>query len=745
MTWYPIALLPPQYENTSGDPYSGAVLKAYAAGTSTNIAMATTYEGTTTAASFALNAAGYPVHNGAVIIPHVQENYKLALYPNQAAANLDSGAVWTCDDIQIAAGANEPFIQYFDGDGTNTTFTLTEDLGTDERILMVFADKNLPDYVSNGDFATDTVWTKGSGWTIAAGVATAVTASSDLTENAALPLIEGHSYTITYTITRSAGDVTPKIGDTAGVTRNSAGTYKETIIAGSTQTLTFTGNGFSGTVDDVTVEPTYAAKRQILRADEFTLTNNLLVLNEPAAAGTKNVIVFAPSLLLGAANNAAAAAAASEANALLYATQAAASAALAAAAAKFKPNVACATTANITLSGEQTIDGVLTSGSRVLVKNQSTASQNGVYVSAIGAWTRATDCDSWTELFRQAVFVNAGTVNANITYINSNEDGGTLGVTDVTWIVFPTYIPDGAVVTSKLASQAVTTDKIADGAVTVVKGGTGLSTLTAGYAMLGNGTDPVALLAPGADGNIMTAAGGAWVSAAPTAGVFDRQTFTSSGTWTKPSGYSATAMVLLEGWGAGGGGAYSSIGSSGGKGGDTSIGTLLTAFGGSGGAGGGSGGAGGGFAQANGTTSTANDSTLEGRGGTTGQTATGGFYTGGGGGADNNGGNRNGGNSAYGGGGGAGSDSGAGSRGISSLAGDGGTPGNNGNAPAGGGGGRIAGAASGSGGGGGSYKWRWIPLASMGATETITVGAGGAGAASAGTGARGEVRITVFG
>ena len=44
-----------------------------------------------------------------------------------------------------------------------------------------------------------------------------------------------------------------------------------------------------------------------------------------------------------------------------------------------------ATTGNITLSGEQTIDGTLTSGSRVLVWQQTTASQNGVYTSASGS------------------------------------------------------------------------------------------------------------------------------------------------------------------------------------------------------------------------------------------------------------------------------------------------------------------------------------------------------------------------
>lgn len=57
-----------------------------------------------------------------------------------------------------------------------------------------------------------------------------------------------------------------------------------------------------------------------------------------------------------------------------------------------KTAVVVATTANITLSGLQTISGVtLTEGDRVLVKNQSTTTQNGIYNASATAWTRATD------------------------------------------------------------------------------------------------------------------------------------------------------------------------------------------------------------------------------------------------------------------------------------------------------------------------------------------------------------------
>jgi hypothetical protein len=77
-----------------------------------------------------------------------------------------------------------------------------------------------------------------------------------------------------------------------------------------------------------------------------------------------------------------------------------------------------ATTANITLSGLQTIDGVALGGDeRVLVKNQSTASQNGLYVSASGAWTRATDYNTDSEAaLGTLIYVQYGTANGGNWY-----------------------------------------------------------------------------------------------------------------------------------------------------------------------------------------------------------------------------------------------------------------------------------------------------------------------------------------
>jgi hypothetical protein len=79
-----------------------------------------------------------------------------------------------------------------------------------------------------------------------------------------------------------------------------------------------------------------------------------------------------------------------------------------------KAPVKAATTANITLSGPQTVDGVaLMTGDRVLVKDQTTASENGVYVVGPAAWSRATDFDSSAEIVHGTiVYVQGGTTNA---------------------------------------------------------------------------------------------------------------------------------------------------------------------------------------------------------------------------------------------------------------------------------------------------------------------------------------------
>lgn len=96
-----------------------------------------------------------------------------------------------------------------------------------------------PELISNGDFASDTVWTKGTGWTIASGVGSHSSSSSSILQQN-ISTVSGGVYEITYTITAiSAGQLTTRlIGTTtvAGATHTTAGTFTETLTANSTTT-----------------------------------------------------------------------------------------------------------------------------------------------------------------------------------------------------------------------------------------------------------------------------------------------------------------------------------------------------------------------------------------------------------------------------------------------------------------------------------------------------------------------------
>jgi len=103
-----------------------------------------------------------------------------------------------------------------------------------------------------------------------------------------------------------------------------------------------------------------------------------------------------------------------------------------------KQSVKAATAgANITLSGTQTVDGVaLVANDRCLVKDQTTTANNGIYIVAAGAWTRATDMDAWTEVPNAYAFVEQGTINADTGWVCTSDQGGTLGTTAITWTQF---------------------------------------------------------------------------------------------------------------------------------------------------------------------------------------------------------------------------------------------------------------------------------------------------------------------
>lgn len=108
----------------------------------------------------------------------------------------------------------------------------------------------------------------------------------------------------------------------------------------------------------------------------------------------------------------------------------------------WKNEVRVATTANGTLASAfangQTVDGtVLATNDRILIKDQSTASENGIYtVNSSGAPTRATDADSAAEIYGAAVFVTNGTANGGKRFVCSTQAPITLDSTGITFAQF---------------------------------------------------------------------------------------------------------------------------------------------------------------------------------------------------------------------------------------------------------------------------------------------------------------------
>lgn len=144
-----------------------------------------------------------------------------------------------------------------------------------------------------------------------------------------------------------------------------------------------------------------------------------------------------------------------------------------------------ATTGNITLSGEQNIDGIdVTAGQRVLVKNQAIQANNGIYIVSAGAWSRSSDADTWSELVNAYVFIYQGDTQSATSWVCNIPGTGTLGSTAITWIKFSSS-------TSTLANY-LTFDALGDGA----EGQTDIAT-ELGYNILAENNDFLTIQTPG--------------------------------------------------------------------------------------------------------------------------------------------------------------------------------------------------------------------------------------------------------
>ena len=88
------------------------------------------------------------------------------------------------------------------------------------------------------------------------------------------------------------------------------------------------------------------------------------------------------------------------------------------------------------MSGLQTVDTVsLVAGNTVLVKNQTNAADNGIYVVSSGPWTRSIGADTWDEYVGAIIFIVSGT-QADSAWYSTAQPGGTLGVTAINWSNF---------------------------------------------------------------------------------------------------------------------------------------------------------------------------------------------------------------------------------------------------------------------------------------------------------------------
>jgi len=175
-----------------------------------------------------------------------------------------------------------------------------------------------------------------------------------------------------------------------------------------------------------------------------------------------------------------------------------------------KDSAHVATTANITLSGTQTIDGTaVVAGDRVLVKNQTSGADNGIYVVAAGAWSRAADSNTSAEVTPgMFVFVEEGTVGGDNGFVLTTDAPITL---DTTALTFTQFSGAGQIIAGDALSKSGNTLNVNDDNKTIeVSGDTirikGITQTAVGDLLIGAASNAgyTRLAKPGSAGAILT-------------------------------------------------------------------------------------------------------------------------------------------------------------------------------------------------------------------------------------------------
>ncbi len=126
-----------------------------------------------------------------------------------------------------------------------------------------------------------------------------------------------------------------------------------------------------------------------------------------------------------------------------------------------KDNVATSTegVGNITLSGEQTLNGVLTSASRIFVIEQTSGAENGIYVTAAGAWARSTDADEDVEVTNgmTAYVDNTSSTVYRSQYLLITPDPIVVDTTVLTFVSIPNIEDEGLNITVDGQGFVITT------------------------------------------------------------------------------------------------------------------------------------------------------------------------------------------------------------------------------------------------------------------------------------------------